>query len=101
MINANETRDDATKHRTETHHVHYDPESVIGPSETLVIAIADIADADPLALEPLYGTVDPDTLDDFVDSGGVPDVGGRLAFTFEDYDVTVHASGLFEIESAE
>lgn len=101
MIDTNETRDDATKHRTEPHHVHYDPETVIGPSESFTIAVADIADVDPLELEPLYETIDPDTIDDFVRSGGVPDVGGQISFTYEGYDVTIHASGLFEIEPAD
>lgn len=101
MINANETPNDVPKHRTETHHVHYDPKTSIAPSETLVIAVADIADVDPLEMEPLYETVDPDTVNDFVESGGVPDVGGHVEFTFENYDVTVHASGLFEIEPAD
>jgi hypothetical protein len=53
---------------------------------------------DPLELEPLYETLDPDVVNDFVESGGVPDVGGHVEFTFEGYDVTVHASGLFEIK---
>lgn len=101
MINTNETSNDASKYRAETHHVHYDPETSIGPSETLVIAIADVADAEPLELEPLYETVDPDTVNDFVESGAAPDVGGHIKFTFEGYDVTIHASGLFEIEPAD
>lgn len=101
MINANETTNDVSKYRTETHHVHYDPETPIAPSGTLVIAIADIADVDPLELEPLYETIDPDTVDDFVGSSGLPDVGGHVEFTFENYDVTVYASGLFEIEPAD
>ena len=101
MINTNETTNDASKHRTETHHVHYDPGAPIAPSETFVLAVADIADVDPLEMEPLYHTVDPETVNEFVESGGVPDVGGHIEFTFENYDVTVHASGLFEIEPAD
>lgn len=101
MIHANETSDDVPTQRTETHHVHYDPETSIGPSGTLVLAVADVADANPLELEPLYETVDPETVDEFVRSGGVPEIGGHVEFTFENYDVTVHASGLFEIEPAD
>lgn len=97
MIDTNETGDDAAKRRTETHHVHYDPKTNTGPSETLVFAVADIADVDPLDLDPLFETVDPDTLDEFVESGGVPEVGGRMEFTFADHRVTVHASGLFDV----
>jgi hypothetical protein len=101
MINTNESQNDVPTHRTETHNVHYDPGTPVAPSETLVIAIADVDDVDPLELEPLYDTVDPDVVNDFVESGGVPDVDGHVEFTFEGYDVTVHASGLFEIEPAD
>lgn len=101
MIDTNETGDDAAKRRSETHHVHYDPGTDVDPSETLVIAVADIAGVDSLDLDPLYDTVDPDTLDDFVESGGVAEVGGQMEFTFADHRVTVHASGLFDVRSVE
>lgn len=101
MIDANETKDDATKRHTETHHVHYDPGAATSPSETLVIAVADIADVDPLSLKPLYESVDPHALDNLVDSDELSGVGGQLTFAFGGYDVTVRASGLFEIESTE
>jgi hypothetical protein len=101
MIDTNETGDDAAKRRTETHHVHYDPESDADPSETLAIGVADVVGTDPLELDPLFDTVDPDTLDDFVKSGGCPEVGGRIKFTFANHRVTVRASGLFEISPVE
>ncbi|PSQ46321.1 hypothetical protein BRD15_09595 [Halobacteriales archaeon SW_6_65_15] len=101
MIDTNETADEAAKRRTETHHVHYDPESEVAPSETLIIAVADIAGVDPLEIDPLFDTVDPEKLDDFVESGGAPEVGGRMEFTFADHDVTVHASGLFDVRPVE
>lgn len=101
MVDTNETDDDGADSRSETHHVHYDPEADAGPSETLVIGVADIAGADPLELDPLFETVDPDALDDFVASGGMPNVGGRMEFAFAGYRVAVHASGLFEIRPRE
>lgn len=101
MIDANETRDDTTNRRTNVHHVHYDPGGDATPTATLVTGIADLDDADPLELEPLYGTIDPDTLDEFVGSDQLPDVSGIIAFTYEGYEVTVHASGLFEIVPVE
>lgn len=101
MIDTNETGDDVNDHRAETHHVHYDPATDAAPSETLVIAVADIADVHPLELDPLYDTVDPDSVDEFVRSGGSPDVDGRLEFTFADHRVTVHASGLLEVRPVE
>jgi hypothetical protein len=90
------TRDDGTDDRTSTHRRRYDPASDPSPSETLVLALADLFDADPLALEPLYETVAPDALDEFVTTGGRSAVDGHLSFTYADCEVTVHASGLFE-----
>ncbi|WP_137286097.1 HalOD1 output domain-containing protein [Halorussus salinisoli] len=99
MIDANETRDDASERRTEAHHVHYDPKTDERPSEILVAAVADIADSNPVELEPLFETVDPDTLNDFVGTGGLPELSGQISFTYEGYDVTVYPSGLLEIET--
>lgn len=98
MVDINETPDDVPNRRAPTHHVHYDPASDANASELLVGAVADIDDADPLELEPLYETVDPDAIDDFVSSECHPDVGGHMSFAFAGYDVRVHASGLLEIE---
>lgn len=95
MIDTNETRDDAPERRTET--VHYDPESPVRPGELVVTSVADVADADPLELEPLYETVDPEAIDEFVASGGSADFDGHISFTYEGYAVTVRASGLLEI----
>jgi hypothetical protein len=100
MIDTNETRDHAPERRAEPHHVHYDPASDVTASELLVAAVADIADADPIELEPLYETVDPETIDDFVRSGGSADVDGHISFVFAGYDVRVYASGLLEIDPA-
>lgn len=98
MVDINETPDDAPDRRTVTHHVHYDPASDASASETLVAAVADIDDTGPLELEPLYETLDPDVIDDFVSSERHSDVGGNVSFAFAGYDVRVHASGLLEIE---
>lgn len=97
MVDSNEPRDDVSDGRTEARHVHYDPASDAEVSELLVTAIADIDHTDPLKLEPLYETVDPDALDDFVESDTLHDVGGYISFVFAGYDVRVHASGLIEI----
>lgn len=101
MIETNESPDETQKRGTETHNVRYDPGSNWNPSELLVTAVADIADEDPLTLTPLYETIDPDTLDDFVAAGGSAEFGGRLAFGYEGHEVTVYANGLFEIELAD
>lgn len=99
MMKPNETGDGAVEDRTR--YVHYDPETDERPSEMLVVTVADFADADPLELEPLFETVEPDTLNDFVGTGGLPDVDGHMSFTYESFDIIVHSSGLLEIESAD
>lgn len=100
MRDTDESRDDADR-RTERRHVRYDPDATDRPSELLVEAVADAAGADPLELDPLFRTFDPDVLDEFVATGAVPDVDGHISFTYEGYRVTVHPSGLFELEPVE
>ena len=101
MIDANETRDGPTDRRANTHYVHYDPGSDATLSATLVRAVADLADEDPLAIDPLYETIDPDTLNEFVGADELPDVAGTVTFTYEGLEVTVHASGLLELAPVE
>lgn len=84
-----------------TQDVRYEPESSIGLTELLVTTVADVRDADPLALDPLYETFDPDALIDFVETGNSGDLQGRISFRYEDCDVTVHANGLIEIRPSE
>lgn len=98
MIDINGTSDDSDRNAT-THHVHYNPAEGANLCETLVLAIAEIADVEPLDLDPLYETVDPEMLDDVVGSGGTPDLDGNVSFTYANHHVRVHASGLLEITS--
>ena len=96
MIDTNESSDDSDSSAT-THHVHYTPTEGANLCETLVLAIAELADVEPLRLDPLYETVDPEMLDDVVESGGTPDFDGHVSFTYAGHRVRVHASGLLEI----
>lgn len=100
MRDTDEPRDDADR-RTERRHVRYDPDADERPSELLVTAVADAVGTDPLELDPLFRTVDPDVLDEFVGAGGLPDVDGQVSFTYEGYHVTVYPSGLIELEPAD
>lgn len=101
MIDANETRDDSTDRRANTHYVHYDPGADATLSATLVKAVADLADRDPLDLDPLYETIDPETLNEFVGIDELPEVAGTVTFDYEEFEVTVHASGLLELVPSE
>jgi len=68
----------------------------------IVDAVADAAGVDPLDLPPLYDTVDPDLLADYVDRcrrlGGPSD---RVAFDYADHRVEVTTGGAVEVLSLE
>lgn len=95
MIDTNGTSDESDN--SATHHEHYNPATGANLCETLVLAIADLDDVEPLSLDPLYETVDPEMLDDVVESGGALDLDGYVSFTYAGHRVRVHASGLLEI----
>lgn len=62
----------------------------------VVATLANVMDADPGELEPLYSTIDPDALDTLLRvRPGVE--GTRVAFTHEDHGITVSDSGVVTI----
>jgi len=50
------------------------------PSRTVVTAVGDVLDVDPLSLPPLYDTIDPDAIDAFLDS--IEGSNHRLTFSY-------------------
>lgn len=98
MIDTDDISEKLTKPREGTYHARHDPQGNATVCQTLVLAVAEIADRDPMELDPLYHAIDPDTLDDFVESSGSKGSEGNVSFAFEGYDVTVYASGLIAIE---
>lgn len=68
------------------------------PASMAVIAtLAEVMDADPVELDPLRSTVDPDALDDLVRvrTGTGGDV--HVTFTHEDHAITVYSYGVVSI----
>lgn len=67
------------------------------------MAVADVADVDPLAVEPpLYDVVDPDALEALVDHSPDGDTfAGQVAFTHAGCRVRVHGDGRIEVSDAE
>lgn len=68
------------------------------PSVTVVSAIASIRGCSPVQLPPLYDTIDPDSLDQFVsilDSHGSSNV--SITFRYNGYRVTVQSSQTVKI----
>lgn len=75
------------------------------PSQSVVRAVAQREDVDPVELsppeyEPLHDVVDPTALDALFAPRpeGTPRRGGRVEFTFCGYDVTVESDGTISID---
>ena len=71
-------------------------------SQTVVLAVAEATDEDPMELPPLYDTIDPDALNklfgDRVD--GAERLGGSFEFAYAGCDVTVRADGSVDVVPA-
>jgi hypothetical protein len=61
------------------------------PSETVVRAVSEVRECDPIELPPLNGALDPDALDELFDDtvSGRSRRGGHLAFEYADCRVDV------------
>ena len=85
-----------------TYHTRYEPTVKSAASLAIVEAIAAIEACDPRDLPvALYDCIDPDALDALFRTrrDGTPRSGGRVEFTFDAYDVCVHADGRISIRS--
>lgn len=78
--------------------VLYDREDV-PPSTAVVSALAVLTDTDPLDIEPLHSTVDPDALDT-VATDQSREEGLEVTFHLDGHVVTVENSGCLQIRSA-
>ncbi|KTG08423.1 hypothetical protein AUR64_19535 [Haloprofundus marisrubri] len=60
-------------------------------SEVVIRAVATTIDCDPLELDQLYGTVDPDALDDLFTEGpsASPTADGQFIFSFSGCEVVI------------
>jgi len=67
-------------------------EVVGSPSETVVEAVAEFKDVDPVDLSPaLYDAVDPDALDALFGADGFAD--GRVEFVYAGCEVEIDSAG--------
>lgn len=60
----------------------------------VIEAVAEAADADPLAMEPLAAVVDPDALDGLL-SGPFD---GHVSFAYAGHEVSVHGDGAVVVD---
>ncbi|MFT4958494.1 MAG: hypothetical protein ACI9PP_002126 [Halobacteriales archaeon] len=65
------------------------------PSMAVIDAVAAELSVDPVDMGPLADEIDPDALNDLVDSMD----SGRITFPFEGFEVTVDSDGEVSIES--
>ncbi|NHN48657.1 hypothetical protein G9464_13780 [Halostella sp. JP-L12] len=69
-------------------------------TESIAIAVADAKGVDPLDLDPLYESVDPDALERFVGETGDAAV-DRVTVTYEGCEVTVRGDRSVVVAPAE
>lgn len=79
-------------------YVHYNPNSDASPSTELALAVADLQGVGPLDLPPLGYATDPGALNALVAGNTECEIDGTLTFEFAGFDVTVHPSGLAELD---
>ena len=76
--------------------IQFDQEKT-SASTAVIATLADVMDADPSELKPLYSTVDPGALDALVRvrNGTTGDI--HVSFTHEDHAITVSSYGVVTI----
>lgn len=81
--------------KSEAHHLKYDSAHSESLSMVIIMTVADIVGADPLELDPLYESIEPERLDEFVSpsTDEATDSDGPITFTYHDYTITVHQRG--------
>ncbi|MXV62953.1 hypothetical protein GS429_12915 [Natronorubrum sp. JWXQ-INN-674] len=67
-------------------------------SLSVIEALADELEADPVDLEPLYHAVDPEALDQLFQRGSTGEA--RVTFTYEAHEVEVRSDGTVLIDGA-
>lgn len=71
----------------------------VSPSTAVIEEVADREGVDVDAIsEPLADAIDPDALDDMVESLTAKDGHGTMSFTYAGYEVTVRSSGHVDLE---
>jgi hypothetical protein len=71
------------------------------PASMAVIAtLADVLDTDPVDLDPLHSSVDPEALDVLVRVHSGTDGDTHVSFTHEGHTITVHSHGVVAITPA-
>lgn len=65
--------------------------SDVKPSSAVVLAVSEVRNTDPSELDPLFGVIDPEALDQLFESKETPT--GTIEFEYDDFEVSVRKSG--------
>ncbi len=83
-------------HGTATVRTQFDQEKT--PANMAVVAtLAEVMDADPAELDPLYSTIDPEALDTLVRVRNRTSGDTHVTFTHEDHTIAVYSYGVVAI----
>ncbi|MFC4551018.1 MULTISPECIES: HalOD1 output domain-containing protein [Halorussus] len=108
-MSKSDTNDDAgtasrltdVRGQTGTYHAYHDPSGETGLSETVIEAIADVANVDPTTtIIPLAEHVDPDALDALFDGRGASGGYSQVRLSLCGLEVVAHADGHVRIRNA-
>ena len=69
------------------------------PVYTVVSAVAEVEDSDPVDLPPLYNTINPEALNDLFTSGSETSV-DQVTFQYAGYAILVRGSGEVQVRPA-
>ena len=83
---------------SETARTHFEQEKT-PPSMAVIGTLAHVMGVDPIELDPLYSTIDPDALDKLVHVHNRTSGDTHLTFTHEGHSITVHSYGVVTITS--
>lgn len=67
--------------------------STVPPSLALIAALSTAMEADPIDIDPLYESVDPDALDGLLGNSVAATGPVEITLSVEDYDATVSSTG--------
>ena len=87
---------EAVSYHQDTARAQFDHETT-APSTVVIATLAELLDADPIELDPLYNSVDPDALDAFVRGRKGTEGDISVSFRHESHAVSVYSYGVVSI----
>ncbi|WP_254810539.1 HalOD1 output domain-containing protein [Natronosalvus amylolyticus] len=73
--------------------------NTVSPSTAVIGVISAVSDKDPLDIDPLYSSIDPDAFDTLMSHQSIADGDVHVAFELAGYDVTVSSYGSVTVQT--